>query len=143
MINITKKTKTQRTATAQAQVWLPKTIRDQLVNGDIRSKKGAVFQTAITAGVMGLKQTPQLIPFCHQINIEGSQITIEMQGESAIIQCWVSTYGKTGVEMEALVGAQIAALTIYDMCKSMGYGMKIERCHLLQKTGGKNDYQSN
>ena len=88
---------------------------------------------------MGLKQTAQLIPFCHQINIEGSGIEIGMQGEFAVIRCHVNTYGKTGVEMEALVGVQIAALTIYDMCKAMGHEMRIEGCRLIQKTGGKSD----
>ncbi|MCO4756305.1 MAG: cyclic pyranopterin monophosphate synthase MoaC, partial [Bacteriovoracaceae bacterium] len=99
-----------------------------------------VFNTAIIAGTMGLKQTSQLIPFCHQINIEGSKIDIELQGEHAVITCEARTFGKTGVEMEALTGAQIAALTIYDMCKSIDNTMRIESCSLLSKKGGKSDF---
>ena len=141
MVNISSKENSQRSAIARTEVWLPEEIREKFKDGDIHAKKGAVFKTAIIAGTMGLKQTSQLIPFCHQINIEGIKIDITLEGDRAVILCSVNTYGKTGVEMEALMGAQIAALTIYDMCKSLGHQMRIENCHLLKKRGGKSDYQ--
>ena len=141
MVDVSDKTITSRTAVARSEVWLPKVIRDQFCDGDIISKKGPVFQTAIIAATMGLKKTSELIPFCHQINIEGSKVDIELVGECAVIECLCKTSGKTGVEMEALMGAQIAALTIYDMCKAFGHEMKIQNCHLVKKTGGKSDFQ--
>lgn len=142
MVDITKKEETKRRAVAETKVWLPEKIREKFKDGDICLEKGAVFQTAIVAGTMGLKQTSNLIPLCHQINIEGSEIEINFEGEFAVILCEVSTFGKTGVEMEALVGAQIAALTIYDMCKSLGHEMRIENCRLIEKRGGKSDYRN-
>lgn len=140
MVDVSDKVNTDRTAHARAEVWLPKVIRDQFVDGDIQSKKGPVFQTAIIAGTMALKQTSLLIPFCHQINIEGSSIEIHLEGECAVIDCKSRTFGKTGIEMEALVGAQMAALTIYDMCKAFGHEMKLQNCQLIEKTGGKSDF---
>ena len=136
------KEETIRKAIAETKVWLPEVILEQFIDGDIISKKGPVFQAAIIAGTMGLKNTSQLIPFCHQINIEGSSITIEIKGEFAVINCQAKTFGKTGIEMEALVGAQIAALTIYDMCKSLSHKIRIEGCHLVEKSGGKHDYKN-
>ena len=121
MVNVADKKETVRYAKATSEVWLPKVIRDQFKNGDIQSKKGPVFHTAIIAGTMAIKQTSQIIPFCHPLNIEGSQIVIELIDENAVITCSVNTFGKTGVEMEALVGSQVAALTIYDMCKAFGH----------------------
>ena len=141
MVNITKKEETKRSATVETRVWLPEKIRERFKGGDIYLEKGAVFQTAIIAGTMGLKQTASLIPLCHQINIEGSKIEVDLKGEFAVILCEVCTSGKTGVEMEAFVGAQIAALTIYDMCKSVGHEMRVENCHLIEKKGGKSDYR--
>jgi cyclic pyranopterin phosphate synthase len=139
MVDVSEKSNTFRTAKAHTTVWLPEVIRNQFRSGDMQSKKGPVFQTAIIAGVMAIKQTDKLIPFCHQINIEATKIEIELVGEYAVINCQAKTYGKTGVEMEALVGAQIAALTIYDMCKALSHEMRIEQCRLIEKTGGKND----
>ena len=141
MVDVSQKKETNRFAHARTEVWLPKIIRDQFIDGDIKSKKGPVFQTAIIAATMALKNTSQIIPFCHQINIEGSSVEINMVGESAVIDCKANTSGKTGIEMEALVGAQIAALTIYDMCKAFGHDMKIQNGHLVEKTGGKSDYE--
>lgn len=141
MVDITQKQNTSRYAIAYTEIQLPKIVREHFINGDIQSKKGPVFQTAIIAGTMALKQTSQLIPFCHQLNIEGAKISIDLKDECAVIKCKVKTFGKTGVEMEALVGAQIAALTIYDMCKAFGHKMKINNCRLEEKKGGKSDYQ--
>ena len=140
MVDVGEKAITNRRAKALGSVWLPKAIRERFSDNDIQTKKGAVFQTAIIAGTMGLKQTAQLIPFCHQIKIEGSHIEIHIEDEHAIITCTVNTMGKTGVEMEALVGVQIAALTIYDMCKSIDNTMRIEKSYLVYKRGGKSDH---
>jgi cyclic pyranopterin monophosphate synthase len=142
MVDVSDKNETFRMALAQTKIWLPKIIRDQFINGYINSKKGPVFQTAIIAGTMALKKTSDLIPFCHQLNIEGSSISIKMEGEHAVIKCQTKTFGKTGVEMEALVGAQLTALTIYDMCKAFGHDMRIEECILLEKSGGKSDFKN-
>lgn len=142
MVDVSEKKETSRYALARTEVWLPKIVREQFVDGDIRSKKGPVFQTAIIAGTMALKQTANLIPFCHQLNIEGSKVEINLVGENAVVDCSVRTFGKTGVEMEALVGSQMAALTIYDMCKAFGHEMKITNGRLIEKKGGKSDYQS-
>lgn len=142
MVDVSDKSETSRYALARTEVWLPKIIRDQFVDGEIISKKGPVFQTAIIAGTMALKQTAVLIPFCHQLNIEGSKVEIKLEGECAVIKCSVKTFGKTGVEMEALVGAQMAALTIYDMCKAFGHDMEIRNGRLIEKRGGKSEYKS-
>ena len=142
MVDITHKEETMRRAVVETKVWLPEKVRKKFKDGEIYLKKGSVFQTAIIAGTMGLKQTSSLIPMCHQIHIENSKIEIDLKGEAAVILCEVHAFGKTGVEMEALVGAQIAALTIYDMCKSLGHDMRIEDCRLIEKTGGKSDYRN-
>ena len=142
MVDVSDKNETFRSAIAVTEIWLPEIVRNQFKGGDIQSKKGPVFTTAIIAGTMALKQTSNLIPFCHQLNIEGSKIEINLINEHALIKCEVKTFGKTGVEMEALTGAQIAALTIYDMCKAFGHDMKIENCHLIEKTGGKSDFKN-
>ena len=140
MVDVSDKKETSRFAHARAEVWLPPIVREQFKDGDIQSKKGPVFHTAIIAGTMALKQTANLIPFCHQLNIEGSSVEIKLSGELAVIDCTVKTFGRTGVEMEALVGAQLAALTVYDMCKAFGHDMEIRNCQLIEKRGGKSDY---
>jgi len=90
---------------------------------------------------MALKKTSELIPFCHPIAIEGAKLQANLVGTSVVIDCVVNTSGKTGVEMEALMGAQMAALTIYDMCKSFGHHMEIKSIHLVEKKGGKSDFK--
>ena len=142
MVDVSEKNETSRFALARTEVWLPLIVREQFKDGDIQSKKGPVFQTAIIAGTMALKRTSELIPFCHQLNIEGSKVEISLIGEHAVIDCSVKTFGKTGVEMEALLGAQLAALTIYDMCKAFGHDMKIQNGRLIEKKGGKSDIQN-
>ncbi len=101
-------------------------------------KKGPVFQTAIIAGTMAVKKTHEMIPFCHQIPVESSKFKITLDESLCVtITCQVKTTFKTGVEMEALHGAMTAALTIYDMCKSVSHHMVIKEAKLLSKTGGK------
>jgi cyclic pyranopterin phosphate synthase len=141
MVDIGGKTVTRRTACAEALVWLPEVVREHFVDEDIRGPKGSVFHTAILAGVMAAKKTDQLIPLCHSLPLDDCQITIGMDGECARIECTVATSHRTGVEMEALTGASVAALTLYDMCKALSHGIEIRSVRLLEKTGGKRDYK--
>lgn len=140
MVDVSSKSETQRQAIAYGEVWLPQKIRDHFSDGEIISKKGPVFSSAIIAGTMAVKKTWELIPFCHQINIEGIKFNIVLRDECAVIECKVVTSGKTGVEMEAIIGVNIAAATIYDMCKAFGHEMIIREVKLLQKSGGKSDF---
>ena len=108
---------------------------------DFNSKKGSIIQTAVIAGTMAVKQTWSVIPLCHAIPIMGCSVDIGGADAGALkVICIVRTEGKTGVEMEALHGASVAALTIYDMCKSMSHDIHIEGLRLMSKTGGKSDY---
>lgn len=141
MVDVGDKSITTREATAVAFVRLPAIVMDHFKDGEIASKKGPVFHTAIIAGTMAVKQTSNLIPFCHPLAIDGCKIVIEVNDEKLVeIKCTVKTHGKTGVEMEALTGANLAALTIYDMCKAFSHEIVIERVELTQKSGGKSDY---
>lgn len=143
MVDISDKSITKRTATAEAIIEVGTEVMALLVNGDIQSKKGPVFQTAIIAATMAAKNTHQIIPFCHPIPLEKCKVTISPINDTEIqINCTCQTTGKTGIEMEALTAANTAALTIYDMCKAVSKSMEIKRCKLLSKAGGKSDYQS-
>lgn len=141
MVDVGEKNVTRRTAKAQAIVVLSDTIMDMLDGDEIQTKKGPVFQTAILAGIMGAKRTSELIPLCHPLGLEkvGVDITINDQREVVIV-CTARLSGKTGVEMEALTGASVAALTIYDMCKAFSHDIIIKETRLIEKTGGKSDY---
>ena len=105
--------------------------------------QGPVFSTAIIAGTLGTKQTSSLIPFCHPLPIENCSFDIQLKGNEVHIECSVSTTHKTGVEMEALTGASVAALTVYDMCKSISHNIEILQTKLVKKTGGKSDININ
>lgn len=139
MVDVGEKAVTLRTATARASVVLPQAVVDALANGDIRTKKGPVFQTAILAGVMGAKKTADLIPLCHPLALEDCKVDIALEGNTAVVTCRVKLHGKTGVEMEALTGASVAALTIYDMCKAFSHDIEIREVRLIEKHGGKRD----
>jgi cyclic pyranopterin phosphate synthase len=142
MVNITEKKETTRRAHARTLVELGESILSLLTEGDLRSKKGPVFQTAIIAGTMAVKKTGDLIPLCHPLFIEDCRLSIEPLSNTTIaINCIVITTGKTGVEMEALMGASIAALTVYDMCKALSHGIIIRETMLISKQGGKNDFE--
>lgn len=141
MVDVSEKNVTKRTAKAQAIVNVGAKIASLIKDQEIQTKKGPVFQTAIIAGVMGAKQTASLIPLCHPIGLEDCQVNISSQKEKIIIQTTATVNSKTGVEMEALTAASIAALTIYDMCKAMSHDIVIEEIKLIEKTGGKSDYQ--
>ncbi len=140
MVDVSEKSITKRTAEAQAIVVLPIEVLNQFKNGDIVTKKGSVFHTAIIAGVMGAKKTWETIPFCHPIPLENCKIDIQLVKNKVHIHCTTSTTGKTGIEMEAIVGASTAAMTIYDMCKALSQNMVVTDIKLLSKTGGKSDY---
>jgi cyclic pyranopterin phosphate synthase len=142
MVDVSAKTITKRTATARSIVWLTDEIIAQFQNGDIVTKKGSVVQTAIIAGTMGAKKTSDLIPLCHPLGLDSCKFKIELIGNEIIIDCTCSLTAKTGVEMEALTGASIAALTIYDMCKAFSHDLVIKETRLITKTGGKSDYSA-
>ncbi len=140
MVDVSDKTPTRRTAVAESRVRFPAAVAAALRENGLRSAKGPVFDTAIVAGVMGAKRTHELIPFCHPLGLESCRITIDMDGDSALVRCSVSVHHKTGVEMEALTGASIAALTIYDMCKALSHDIAIGDTRLVSKDGGKSAY---
>jgi cyclic pyranopterin monophosphate synthase len=143
MVDVSHKDVTVRTAHARAIVVVPSAVLDLLENGDLQSKKGPVFQTARLAGVMGSKKTSELIPLCHPIALEDCQVNIIVNEKREIqIDCLVKTSHKTGVEMEALTGATVAALTVYDMCKAVSHEIEIRSTRLMEKTGGKRDYRA-
>lgn len=143
MVDVTDKAVTQRYAHASARVLLPQEVRDAMQGDEIQTKKGPVFQTAIIAGTMAAKRTHELIPFCHPLGLESCKIEITTnEAGDALIDCRVRVQHKTGVEMEALTGASVAALTIYDMCKALSHDMVIGEIRLETKTGGKSDYQA-
>lgn len=140
MVDVSDKTASDREAHARAVIELPVEVVAELDGDEITTKKGPVFATAIIAGVMAAKKTHELIPFCHPLGLEKCKITIEVEGNQAIIDCRCKVHHKTGVEMEALTGASVAALTIYDMCKAMSHDIVIGMTRLMSKTGGKRDF---
>lgn len=142
MVDVTAKTPTDRMARAQALVALDDQILDQLREMELRTKKGPVFQTAVVAGIMAAKRTGELIPLCHPLGLSHCAIDIRVRQDGDIeIICTARIHASTGVEMEALTGASIAALTIYDMCKAMSHTIVIREIRLLEKRGGKSDFR--
>jgi cyclic pyranopterin phosphate synthase len=141
MVDIGGKDVTRRSARASARISLPAAVLELFRDGDLQGPKGPVFQTAIIAGTMAVKRTHELIPFCHPLAIDGCRIEIGLEGGGALVECEVRVEHRTGVEMEALTGATVAALTIYDMCKAVSHEMVISDVRLLAKTGGKCDLQ--
>ena len=142
MVDVGAKAISLRTARARSIVVLPGEVLAQLTDGDIKTKKGSVFQVAIIAGIMAAKKTGELIPLCHPLGLDNCHIDIQVnERNEVVIDCSASLTAKTGVEMEALVGASIAALTIYDMCKAMSHDIVIRETRLMEKTGGKRDFK--
>ena len=139
MVDVTAKDDTQRTARATGTIVVSQEVYEKIKEGSMA--KGDVLNVARTAGIMAAKNTFQLIPMCHLLMLTGCGIEFTMQEEEQRYSisgiCTVRTTGKTGVEMEALTGVNIALLTIYDMCKAVDKSMKIENVHLIEKTGGK------
>jgi cyclic pyranopterin phosphate synthase len=148
MVDVGGKPVTLRTAHAVAVVALPPALGALLSGGDIASAKGSLFQAAILAGIMGAKRTGELIPLCHPLPLDACHVEIEARrpapdGSLEVeIHCRARTRARTGVEMEALTGASIAALTLYDMGKAVSKGIIIREIRLLEKTGGKSAYQA-
>jgi len=141
MVDVSSKAVTERRAHASARVSMPQAVLDAIQGDEIQTPKGPVFQTAIIAGTMAAKRTHELIPFCHPLGLESCKISIAMNEEgAAVIDCRVRVHHKTGVEMEALTGASVAALTIYDMCKALSHDMVIGDIRLEAKSGGKSDF---
>ena len=142
MVDVSSKEVTHRVATAEARVRVPSNVADALRQTGHRTKKGPVFDTAIIAGVMGAKRTHELIPFCHPLPLDKCDIEIDdTQNGEIVIRCQVSVHHRTGVEMEALTGASVAALTIYDMCKALSHDIEIASVRLVEKSGGKRDFK--
>ncbi len=141
MVDVSDKDATDRQAHARTIVEFPAVVAEQFADGDIRTAKGPVFVTAIVAGVMASKKTHELIPFCHPLGLDNCKITIKMDDmRRAVIDCHCKVHHKTGIEMEALTGATVAALTIYDMCKALSHDIVIGQTRLVSKTGGKEDF---
>ncbi len=141
MVDVSEKKISLRKAIAQSIVVLPEEVMNKLVGGDIQTKKGPVFQTAIIAGIMAAKKTGELIPLCHTLGLDNCKIDVHVNNNELTIQCTATITSKTGVEMEALTGASIAALTVYDMCKALSHDIVIKEIKLMEKTGGKNDFK--
>jgi cyclic pyranopterin phosphate synthase len=142
MVDVGEKQVSRRMAVARSIVSLPAEVLEQLTNGDIQTKKGSVFQTAIIAGIMAAKKTGELIPLCHPLGLDNCSINIHLdEQQEVVIDCTATITAKTGVEMEALVGSSIAALTIYDMCKALSHDIVIKETKLMEKTGGKRDFK--
>lgn len=141
MVDVSDKPVTAREAIAECRVRFPAEVAAQLRASGLRSAKGGIVETAIVAGTMAVKRTHELIPFCHPLPIDGCRIAIEWNGERDLrIECNVRTTHRTGVEMEALTGATVAALTVYDMCKALSHRIVIGPAKLLGKRGGRRDF---
>ena len=141
MVDVSTKAVTTRAATAECRVKFPAAVAAQLRKNGLKSAKGGVVETAIIAGTLAVKRTHELIPFCHPLPIDGIRIGIEWRGERELeILCTVNTTHRTGVEMEALTGATIAALTVYDMCKALSHAIVLGPAKLRGKRGGKRDF---
>ncbi len=146
MIDVGAKIASNRVAIARSTVILGDIVLAALgasdAGAEIHTKKGPVFQTAIIAGTMAVKKTSDLIPFCHPLGVERCKFHIGFnEVKEVVIDCEVAVTGKTGVEMEALFGVSVAALTIYDMCKALSHHIVIKETRLLEKTGGKQDFK--
>jgi len=135
MVDVSDKDITDRVAIATGKITLCDEAMEAIKGRKI--KKGDVLTVAQVAGIMGQKRTSELIPMCHNINLTGSKITFEIEGNDIVVFSKAKTAGKTGVEMEALMGVNIALLTVYDMCKAIDKRMLISDVHLVEKTGGK------
>ncbi|NZA27517.1 cyclic pyranopterin monophosphate synthase MoaC [Luteimonas sp. SJ-92] len=143
MVDVSGKPATARSASAQCRVRFPAAVARQLRAGGMKSAKGGIVDTAIVAGTMAVKRTWELIPFCHPLPIDGIRFAVDWRGERELdIDCTVTTTHRTGVEMEALTGATVAALTVYDMCKALSHAIVLGPARLVAKRGGKRDVGS-
>ena len=141
MVDVGAKDVTRRRAVAEARLRLPPPAARALVASGHRTSKGPVFDTAVVAGVMAAKRTHELIPFCHPLGLEDCQVHITQRGGEIRIRCETAVHHRTGVEMEALTGATVAALTVYDMCKALSHDIEIVSVRLLAKSGGRRNFR--
>ncbi len=143
MVDVSAKPPKARSATATGSVVFPAEVFQTLAQQDFLGKKGSIIQTAIIAGIQGVKKTAELIPLCHQLNLSKVQVDIvpDESKRALFITCNVSCTERTGVEMEALTGVSVAALTLYDMCKALSHNLIITAIQLEEKTGGKHDFK--
>lgn len=143
MVDVSGKIATTREACAQGQVIFPAVIYEQIKAADGMTKKGSITQTAHIAGIMAAKRTHDLIPLCHPLPLDkiGLTFAYDDNQNSITVTATVKVTHKTGVEMEALTAVSIACLTIYDMTKAISHDITINNIHLINKTGGKSDYQ--
>ena len=137
MVDVTQKPDTEREAVAKGIVRMQPATFGLLKEG--KTKKGDVLSVAQLAGIMAAKQTPNLIPLCHPVLISDVRIEFSLDAKRSTVEitATVKSAGKTGVEMEALTATAATALTIYDMCKAVDRGMRIENIRLIKKSGGK------
>lgn len=142
MVDVGTKKVSRRTARARSIVVLGDEIMDHLEGQELHTKKGPVFQTAVLAGIMASKKTGELIPLCHPLGLDNCEVHIQVNEQrEVVIDCTARITAKTGVEMEALTGATVAALTVYDMCKAFSHDIVIKETKLMEKTGGKRDFK--
>tara|TARA_R110002167_G_scaffold58047_11_gene164804 strand:- start:1371 stop:1844 length:474 start_codon:yes stop_codon:yes gene_type:complete len=141
MVDVSEKTVTPRAAVASGRVEFPLDVYELLARQNFLGGKGSIVQTAIIAGIQAVKKTSELIPLCHQISLSKIQIDIQPVNQALEIVCRVNCNERTGVEMEALTGVSVSALTIYDMCKALSHDIVITNIQLERKTGGKNDFE--
>jgi cyclic pyranopterin phosphate synthase len=143
MVDVSAKQASAREASAECRVKFPLAVATQLHDNGLKSAKGGIVDTAIIAGTMAVKRTHELIPFCHPLPIDGCRLAIDWHDARSLrIECTVKTVHRTGVEMEALTGATVAALTVYDMCKALSHAIVIGPAKLVGKRGGKRDVGS-
>ena len=141
MVDVSGKPVTAREARAECRVRFPPAVAAQLRTSGLRGPKGGIVDTAVVAGTLAVKRTHELIPFCHPLPIDGCRIAIDWHDERSLrIECAVRTTHRTGVEMEALTGATVAALTVYDMCKALGHRIVLGPARVLAKRGGRRDF---
>lgn len=140
MVDVSQKQVSSRIAVASGQIITGKEVMDNLAANGFSTKKGSIVQTSIIAATMAVKNTFNTIPLCHQIPISSCKVAIDPFDTGFDIRCIVKTNGQTGVEMEALHGVSVAALTLYDMCKALSHDMTITNIRLEQKKGGKSDF---
>ena len=141
MVDVSAKAITERLATASSKVIFPTEVYEVLKKNGFNTKKGSLVQVAVLAGINGVKQTSNLIPLCHNIPISKADVDIQPIENGFQILCTVKTVGQTGVEMEALTGASLAALCIYDMCKALSHDIVLGPTQLESKSGGKRDFK--
>lgn len=139
MVDVGDKAVTSRRAVARGSVYLPPKTLTALREGNL--PKGDVLGVAQTAGIMAAKRTAELLPLCHNLPLDHLSVDLQIADDGVVIEASAAAPGKTGVEMEALTAVAVAALTVYDMCKSAGPGIRITEIELVEKTGGRTDWR--